>query len=622
MSSSILEESKKAKRKGILGIFKNKKIMAGALIVVVIGGSFYYFRNRGQSQVNTVVPKNWTVRNGDIQIAIDTDGKVVAEDGVELSFSVSGDNLEVSDVYVNEGQQVKKGDKIASVKTDTLEYSVRTAYSSYQSALAAYNEKIAGPTDDDIAKAKASIEQAQISLDQSKISRDKTKVSGEDKVRAAQDAVKTAKDNLNMNQSVYSSQDVDDAYQTLVDTVKSTDLSLEGILRDSDEVVGVDNSLLNDAYEKDLGTLVVGSLSAAQGSYTVAKRAQQALDTKVIGLSYASPYADIDAAVQLAQAALDAFDRHLYDMQNLLSASVATSNLTQTKLDGFKSSVSSNRTSVNTKTTAINNNLKTLKDAKDGLDDYVTAYNDALRDLDNAKVSADQDNQTADSNVRTRELSLEDAQRSYDDLMAPMTDAEMAAARSSLTSASVNLERAKLDLEKATILSPIDGQIAQLNYKQGDIITDNTKSVATVINNDTLYIEVNIEEADISKIKVGDKAVATFDALNSAEIPGEISFISLTSGSSNNGIVTYLVRVLLDNSDKKNIREGMTAGVKFVTAGVSNVLMVPVEAVRNVDGKPSVQMDNGEWQPVVTGFTDGKYVEVINGLSEGDKLVY
>ena len=66
----------------------------------------------------------------------------------------------------------------------------------------------------------------------------------------------------------------------------------------------------------------------------------------------------------------------------------------------------------------------------------------------------------------------------------------------------------------------------------------------------------------------------------------------------------------------------MTAFVDFVTAGVSDVLAIPVEAVRNVDGKPSVQLVSGEWVPVVTGFTDGDDVEVISGLNAGDKLFY
>lgn len=179
-------------------------------------------------------------------------------------------------------------------------------------------------------------------------------------------------------------------------------------------------------------------------------------------------------------------------------------------------------------------------------------------------------------------------------------------------------------MEQATLTSPIDGIVSMLNYKKGDIILDSstTKTVATIINNDTLFIEANIEEADISKLKVGDKAQVTFDAIDGVNLSGEISFISLTSETSSNGIVTYLVRVLLTNTSASQIREGMTAAIEFITAEAPGVLSVPVEAVHNVGGKPSVEMADGQYATVTTGFTDGKKAEIISGLKEGDIIIY
>ncbi|OGF25963.1 hypothetical protein A2303_01385 [Candidatus Falkowbacteria bacterium RIFOXYB2_FULL_47_14] len=621
--SSILEESKKAKKRGILGIFKNKKILIVAAVLVIAGGGWYFYSSRGEAESVVSTVKNATVKRGDVEIAIDTEGKVVAEDGVELSFSVSGDNLEVEDVYVKEGQFVKKGDKIAAVSTDTLQFSVRSAYASYQSTLASYNEKMAGATEEAKTKAKASIDQAQLSLDQTKISLEKTKASDQTKIKNAEDALETARENLDKNRNEAESEDVSDAYKTLMNTIKSTNISLESILPDSDEIVGMDKTYLNDDFENNLGAKNITTLSGAQNSYVEARNAKDDLGALATALSVASPQADIDAAADQVEKTLAALEKHLYNMSLMLAATITSTDLTQSELNAFIATINANRSTVNTKISSFDTSLETVTDAKDGLKDYQDAYDEAVESLADAKDDAEQNIKNGEASIAAKELSLKQTKDDYDDLLAPLTDAELASARSQLTSASISLEKAQLDLKKATILSPIDGQVAALNYKAGDIIiTDATKSVATVINNDTLFIEVNIEEADISKIKVGDRAVAAFDALNGDEIPGEISFISLTSGSSNNGIVTYLVRVLLDNSDKKDIREGMTAAVKFVTAGVENVLSIPVEAVRNVSGKPSVQTAVGEWKAVTTGFTDGKYVEVISGLSEGDKIIY
>ena len=66
----------------------------------------------------------------------------------------------------------------------------------------------------------------------------------------------------------------------------------------------------------------------------------------------------------------------------------------------------------------------------------------------------------------------------------------------------------------------------------------------------------------------------------------------------------------------------MTASVNFITAEALNVLTLPVDAVRNVNGKPSVETADNVFTPVTTGFTDGKRVEVISGVNLGDKVIY
>jgi HlyD family secretion protein len=211
---------------------------------------------------------------------------------------------------------------------------------------------------------------------------------------------------------------------------------------------------------------------------------------------------------------------------------------------------------------------------------------------------------------------------SYKELIEPISANDLANAKSQLSQASISVDKAKYNIEQATLTSPIDGVVAALNYKKGDIVTDNTKSMATILNKNTLYIEVNVEESDISKIAVGQKAEATFDAIDGLTLHGEVSFISLTSTTSTNGIVTYLVRVVFTDGDKSQVREGMTADVKLITSQADNVLYVPVDAVRNINNQPSVVKADGTVAPVTTGFTDGDNVEIKSGLAEGDRITY
>lgn len=624
MENSILEESKKARERRWFGFVKSKKFLFLVVIILILAAVYFFFfkKNETTNQVSNE-PKEWTVKQDDLQIAVESDGQVVAKDGVELSFSVSGDTLEVSEVYVDEGDTIAKGDKIASVKTDDLEYDLNKAYVSYQAALASYNEAMAGATEKEIAEKEASVEQAEISLEQQKISLEKTKISAENSIKDAEEAVEDAKEDLSENQNELTSEDVEDAYESLVDTLKSVNISLTSILLSSDKILGIDDKAVNDDFEDLLGAKDFQALNKANSTYQSAKEEMNELDSLVVGTSFNSAYEEIDEAAEQAINTLETFETHLYYMQSLLEATIISSDFTQSELDGFKSTINSNRSSINTKISSVNNAIETVADAKEGLEDYVTAYEDALDNLEDTKVEAEQDIANAESNVRNKELSLEQAQDNLDDLLAPLTESELASLKSSLTSAVVSLNKAQSDLEKATLTSPIDGEIAALNYKAGDIIiTDNNTPVVSIINNNTLFIEVNIEESDINKLTAGQKAYATFDAADGLELEGEVSFISLTSETSSNGIVTYPVKVLFQNTDDGQIREGMTASVNFITAGVADVLIVPVDAVRNVNGSPSVESVDGEWLPVTTGFTDGDYVEIISGLEIGDIILY
>lgn len=619
--ASIIEESKKARQVGLFGFWRSKKFIYGIVLFLIFGTAYYFYSNRGVEKDVVNTKKDWTVKTGDILLSVEADGQVVAKDGVDLSFSVSGDNLEVDKVFVNEGDKIKKGDKIASVKTDTLGLSLRSAWSNYQSVLAGYNETMDGATDEEIQNAKDKITNAEISLRQAKTSLESTIQDNEDKIYDAQKKVDDTKKDYDKNSSIEDSEDIRDAYESLVDQIKSVNISLGAILKNSDEILGVDKTSLNDDFEENLGAKDRSTFNEAKQSYVKAKEANNDLNESAIGINNNSDSNKIDMAGEKASLTLDKFEAHLYDMKLLLDNTITSVDFSQNKLDSFISLIISNRSNVNSKITALNSQLRKIDDIKENIGDYKVNYEEALKDLERTKNNGEINVDNEKANIANKEISLDQAKRDLESLEEPLTDFESANANSKLTSASVNLQKAQYDMEKATLTSPIDGQISQLNYASGDIITDSNKSVATVINNDTLFIELNIEEADISALQVGQKAYATFDALDGLELEGEVSFISLTSDTNNNGIVTYLVRVLFSKGEHE-IREGMTANVNFVSSEARGVLVAPVAAVRNVSGKPSVKLKDGDWSAVVTGLTDGKYVEVISGLSEGDKITY
>ncbi|MCD4704673.1 biotin/lipoyl-binding protein, partial [bacterium] len=231
--SSILEESRQSSSLGKFKITKKKIIILISIILILV--SIFYFFNKEDTKNTTISQKEWTVKKDNLKISIESDGRVVAEDGVDLFFSVSGNNLEVEKVFIKEGDKIKKGDKIATVKTESLELNVRTAYSSYLSALADYNQTMDGATDEQIADAQGDITATGIFLKQAKID------------------LKENQEDLNDIEDEFNNEDINDAYENLIDTIKATNISLNNILRESDEIVGVDNQYLNNAFENNLG---------------------------------------------------------------------------------------------------------------------------------------------------------------------------------------------------------------------------------------------------------------------------------------------------------------------------------------------------------------------------------
>lgn len=373
-----------------------------------------------------------------------------------------------------------------------------------------------------------------------------------------------------------------------------------------------------------------GALGDASASYETARNLKNQLEPMVLALNTASSKSDIDASIAKTRETLNALEKHLFSLQKTLDATITATGFTQSTLDGYKSEVISNRSSVVSELSGITNALQSItssensyNSAENSSKNYQMAYDKAVADLADTKKQNERDIANSEASLKSRQVSVQQAQISYDELIKPIRDIDLVSARTSVTSAAINVDKAKYAMEQAVLISPIDGEVSLLNYKKGDfIIKSDNKAVASIINNDTLFVEVKIEQADINKIKNGQKAYATFEALDGLKLDGEVSCISLTSGTDNNGIVTYVVRVVVNNKGESKIREGMTTQIDFVTAEKNDVLIVPVTAVRNVNNKPSVELPDGTWLPVITGFTDGTNVEVISGLKIGDKIVY
>ena len=208
-------------------------------------------------------------------------------------------------------------------------------------------------------------------------------------------------------------------------------------------------------------------------------------------------------------------------------------------------------------------------------------------------------------------------------------------------------------VNKMTVTSPIDGVVTQENNANGDDIQSG-KSVLTVVDPSSIKVKVAIDEMDINKVKVGQKAQIKFDAISDKTFDGSVESIALT-GTSNNNVTTYDVVVSVANP--ADIKIGMNANVNISVENKDDVLAVPTEALVDRNGTKYVMVEGasgstnsssnsqknsysgngnsgraggrmggtysgaGKLVEVKTGIQNENYVEILDGLTEGEKVL-
>lgn len=208
------------------------------------------------------------------------------------------------------------------------------------------------------------------------------------------------------------------------------------------------------------------------------------------------------------------------------------------------------------------------------------------------------------------------------------------AQRAKIKSAEEGIVSVQSQIRDTYMYSPIDGVILKRNVDPYETTVANSPTpVFTVGDPGDLVIETYVPESDITKIKEGQGASVTFDALTAQDIfSAKVTEIDPDSTVIQD-VVDYRIKLKLDNLDPR-VKSGMSANIDIHTAEVENVLMIPVRAIQtegnlassagtqqfveilNADGKSTTKVQ------VQTGLSgDEGMVEIKSGLKEGQKVV-
>jgi HlyD family secretion protein len=255
--------------------------------------------------------------------------------------------------------------------------------------------------------------------------------------------------------------------------------------------------------------------------------------------------------------------------------------------------------------------------------------------------------------------------------------------KASVASAQASLSRTNKDLGRTSVLAPMNGVVSLLNVKKGERVVGNSMMAGTemmrIADMRSIEVRVDVGENDVPKVSYGDTAIVEVDAYNTRKFKGIVTQIASTNrgvggtvSTSATDVTNYEVRIrlipdsyadLIDPSRPKNFpfRPGMSASADIQTNTHSNVLAVPINAVTTRDKSDTGLVANDKEKPkekkapasganaeesaprnvdemdevvfvlqtdgtvrrvkVRTDIQDIGYIEVVDGLKEGDQVI-
>jgi multidrug efflux pump subunit AcrA (membrane-fusion protein) len=274
----------------------------------------------------------------------------------------------------------------------------------------------------------------------------------------------------------------------------------------------------------------------------------------------------------------------------------------------------------------------------------------ALDSLDSTRLTGDQNVAKARDEVASARAALGTRQAEKEVTDQPPTPGQVAIEQGGIEAARARAEEAERKLGETTLYSPADGTVGVINAKVGEEVTGARDTLAfsvsqaaggavateppgtvsggsggfiTLTDVSTLQVEARFAEADATRIRPGQVATITLDALGGREVSGNVVSVDSLETLENN-VVTYNVTLLLARTEE-GIKPGMTASVDVVVAERKGVLRLPTSAVSPREGVATVSVlePDGETKTrtVRTGLKGDDDIEILDGLREGDRVV-
>ncbi len=585
-----------------------------------------------------------------------------------LSFPVSA---EVEEVYVKVGSEVKNGDKIAKLSTEDTD-EIKKQYETKLSAARLELESAVTESRTKLAQAKDTYESNPLesSSAQETYNLSVTKIQSD--ISAAKKNIETLKKELSEYEALeetysddnkkYTEYDktyseYEDTYESLKNTYEGYEKTLKEYEKELEDVTGDYNDYV-ESVEDEYNELVKMQEKAQSRQvfsnseiYSTETGTQQGDNQNSSGTASQNSNNTLKSAQEKYDDAVDAYNEAYNAYESSAKSKYATilqrKEIRENKVKAAENKVNEYKEMMEEYSEKIDEYSKEMSKYKTEFDDYNSDYTELYGNMDSEDISerisdlksqiesAEYELKKLETNVDGSMLSAE--QTLNGSVLGASTAAEIYNQTVEQINSGIEEKRENcnnLEKEYNTLLEDMgdgifiyadcSGYVSSLNISAGDTIMEN-QTVASLMDTSEVYVSVSVSEDDISTLTVGQASSVSLSAYEGMNVDGEIDTIAVEPSRSS-GAVSYAVSVKIYPSENVKIYEGMTCDVTFLQKRVSDVVYVNVQAVKYKSGGVSsvlVYGADGEVseKEVITGFSDGRYVEIISGLSAGDKVL-
>ena len=642
---------------------RQKKRWALWVLVVVIGVGYGVWTKRfSQEESTDFFSTEYEVQTGEISTSLSLAGTTKFANAQKLTFVQQG---KVTSVKVKVGDQVKKGQVLASISTDKLDTTLERNKRDLNAKKRAYEKKLKD-ADSGLDLLKAQAEYDQKLLEQTLLPQKQTS-----ETETAQIAVENAKQNLKDQEKAL--KDLQDDYAIMYGTWKNAQnsdlglsktaiernqkfeayvrefkiqaLSLQSILDGYDRVMQETKKFLNP---EDYTHVYIGADDQILRGKSVSQFYELQKQVNVLEDLYAQ-YSKIPVASLTEGKILEGYQvfKTIWDQlsqwgtlnYNMVMKSVPSGKVDKTAIAGYAKTLG---TDIESEGYALKNKyMTTVAKLKEDMNSDSGSDQESMQTKINKAKIALQDSKLKLQNAQeelmslktkqqiaklTTESDLKTAKNKLDDLMDKVEiSEELQAAKDALESAQEEIKTTLKQYEDYQIIANFDGLVTKVEMQVWDSISSSNNSSSTekyiyVETPNLLQVTLDVDQIDIVKISVWMPVQVVLDALSDQTFTGVISEIDTMSESS-----SYKASVVFQkHSDDQKVLGGMSASVKVTLEQATDTIIVPSPAIAdNVNGEKIVKLkkwDQRVDQVVEIGISDDANTQILSGLKVGDVI--